>query len=70
MSCAETQYRYTILNTASTDAVTFIEVVDEFKHGGKHITMHWTGVWEINQAGKITARRNYWDTKELEARLA
>jgi limonene-1,2-epoxide hydrolase len=61
-------YRYTILNIASNDAVTFIEVVDEFKHGGKNVTMHWSGVWEINHAGKITARRDYWDTKEFEAR--
>lgn len=45
-------------------------VHEEFKYGGKNITMHWSGVWEINQAGKITARRDYWDAKELEARLA
>ena len=64
------EYRYTILNMASTDAVVFMEVVDEFKLRGKDITMHWSSVLEINQAEKITARRDYWDAKELEARLA
>jgi ketosteroid isomerase-like protein len=63
-------YRYTIRNFASNDAVTFIEVVDEFKRDGKDVTMHWSGVWEINHAGKITARRDYWDEKEFETRLA
>jgi limonene-1,2-epoxide hydrolase len=63
-------YRYTILNMASTDAVVFMEVVDGFKRNGKDFTMHSTWVFEINQAGKITARRDYWDAKELEARLA
>jgi hypothetical protein len=24
--------------------------------------MHWTGVRELNEAGKITAHRDYWDT--------
>jgi limonene-1,2-epoxide hydrolase len=63
-------YRYTILNMASTDAVVFMEVVDGFKRNGKDVTMHSTCVFEINQAGKITARRDYYDTKEFEARLA
>jgi len=62
-------YRYTIRNIASTGAVVFIEVVDEFKRDGKNITMHWSGVWEISQAGKITTRRDYWDAKEFEAQL-
>jgi ketosteroid isomerase-like protein len=47
-----------------------MEVVDAFKRNGKDVTMHSTWVFEINQAGKITARRDYWDAKELEARLA
>jgi len=50
--------------------VAFIEVVDGFKVGDKDITMHWSGVWEINQRGKITARRDYYDSKEYEAQLS
>jgi limonene-1,2-epoxide hydrolase len=64
------EYRYTIVNMASTNEVVFMEVVDEFKSRGTNITMHWSSVLEINQAGKITARRDYWDTKEFDARLA
>jgi limonene-1,2-epoxide hydrolase len=66
----QTDYRYTILNIASTDAVVFIEVVDAFKYGGKDVTMHWSSVLEINPAGKITAQRDYYDMKEFEAQLA
>ena len=64
------EYRYTILNTASTDAAVFVEVVDGFTRDGKDVTMHSVWVFEINEAGKITARRDYFDAKELEARLA
>jgi limonene-1,2-epoxide hydrolase len=63
------EYRYTIRNMASTDEVVFMEVVDAFKSRGKNITMHWSSVLEINQALKITARRDYWDAKEFDARL-
>jgi limonene-1,2-epoxide hydrolase len=63
-------YRYRILNMASIGPVAFLEVIDEFRHGDHDLTMHWCGVWEIDSAGKITARRDYWDTAELEARLA
>jgi limonene-1,2-epoxide hydrolase len=67
LSC---EYRYTIRNIASTDAVVFVEVVDGFKRDSKDVTMHSAWVFEINQAGKISARRDYYDAKELEARLA
>jgi limonene-1,2-epoxide hydrolase len=63
-------YRYTLLNIASTDAVVLIEVVDSFKLGGKDVIMHWSSVQEINPAGKITAQRDYYDMKEFEAQLA
>ena len=32
--------------------------------------MHWSGVWEINELGKITARRDYYDSKEYEAQVS
>jgi len=35
----------------------------------KEDTNHWTSRTEINGAGKITAERDYWDTKELEDQL-
>jgi limonene-1,2-epoxide hydrolase len=63
-------YRYTIRSIATAGELTFVEVVDEFTYRGKHVTMHWAGVWEIDQAGKIRVRRDYWDAKELEAQLS
>ena len=61
-----THYSYTILNIASTDAVVFIEAVDEFMFGDQEIRAHWSGVREFNKAGKITAHRDYWDSREYE----
>jgi limonene-1,2-epoxide hydrolase len=63
-------YRYRILNMAFDGPVVFLEVIDEFRHGDHDVTMHWCGVWEIDAAMKITVRRDYWDTKEFETRLA
>ena len=60
-------YRYTILHLASAEGVALFEVVDEFETRGRPVSMHWSGVWEINDDGKITARRDYWDAKELES---
>jgi limonene-1,2-epoxide hydrolase len=63
-------YHYTIRNMASADGVAFIEVVDGFQVDGKDITMHWSDVWELNHDGKITVRRDYYDSKEYEAQLS
>jgi limonene-1,2-epoxide hydrolase len=63
-------YRYTLRNIASTDAVVLIEVVDAFKYDGKDMTTHWSSVLEVNPSGKITAERDYYDMKEFEAQLA
>ena len=64
------RYHYTILNMATAGGVALFEVVDGFKVGDKDITMHWSGVWEINELGKITARRDYYDSKECEAQVS
>jgi limonene-1,2-epoxide hydrolase len=63
-------YRYTIRNIASTDAVVFAELVDTYTRDGKEITMHWSIVLDIDPAGGISAERDYFDVKELEAQLA
>jgi limonene-1,2-epoxide hydrolase len=63
-------YRYTIRNIASTDAVVFAELVDTHRRDGKEITMHSSIVLEIDPEGRISAERDYFDAKELEARLA
>ena len=62
-------YHYTILNMASTDHVVLFEVIDGHERDGRDITMHWCGAWEIDDATKITARRDYYDSKEFVAQL-
>ena len=62
--------RSTTLSMASTDAVVFVEAVDTVIREGKELTIHYTMVLDINQEGKITAERDYWDTKEVDAQLA
>jgi limonene-1,2-epoxide hydrolase len=66
----QSDYRYTLLNIASTDAVVFIEIVDAFKYDGKDLTMHWSSALEVSPAGKITAQRDYYDMQEFETQLA
>jgi limonene-1,2-epoxide hydrolase len=65
----QSDYRYTIRNIASTDAVVFIELVDAFKYDGKDMTMHWSSILEISPAGKITGQRDYYDMKEFETQV-
>ena len=67
---ATSDYRITISNLISTDALVFIEGVDNFRYGGKDITMHWSSVWELNPAGKITAQRDYADSAEFRGQIA
>jgi limonene-1,2-epoxide hydrolase len=64
-----TDFRHKIVNVASTDSVVFAERVDTVKMGGRDITIHAMGVFEV-QDGKITAWRDYFDMKEIEAQLA
>jgi limonene-1,2-epoxide hydrolase len=64
-----TDFRYTITNLASTASVVFAEIVDTHRRDDKEVTIHWTSVTEINEAGKITAERDYWDSSELAAQL-
>jgi hypothetical protein len=47
-----------------------LRAVDNFRIGGKDVTLHWSSVWELDPAGKITTQRDYWDAKELAAQLA
>jgi limonene-1,2-epoxide hydrolase len=62
-------FRYNIINIASSDDVVFMERIDTVFMFGKDITFHWVGVHEIDGNGKIRATRDYFDMKELEAQL-
>jgi limonene-1,2-epoxide hydrolase len=58
-------FHYEIVSMASTDHVVFAEIIDTHERDGRQITMHWTSVTEVNDAGLILAERDYWDTAEL-----
>jgi limonene-1,2-epoxide hydrolase len=64
-----TDFRHEIVNIASTDSVVFAERIDTVNMRGRDVTFHVTGVFEVED-GKITAWRDYFDMKEIEARLA
>jgi limonene-1,2-epoxide hydrolase len=34
------------------------------------MAIHTAGVFELDEAGKITSWRDYWDPKEVESQLA
>jgi limonene-1,2-epoxide hydrolase len=62
-------FHYEILNIASTTAVVFTERLDRMTIGGREICLHWASVHEIDSEGSIAVVRDYYDVKELEARL-
>lgn len=64
-----TDFGYEIVNIASTDSVVFTERVDSMRIGGKPVSLHWASAHEV-AGGLITTARDYYDTKELEARLS
>lgn len=63
-----TDFTYEVVNIASTDTVVLTERVDSMRIGEKPVSLHWAGVHEV-AGGKITSARDYYDMKELEARL-
>lgn len=64
-----TDFRYDILNVASTDSVVFTERLDSMTVADKPVTLHWASVHVIGPRSLIRHARDYYDMKELEARL-
>ncbi len=54
---------------ASTNNTVLIERLDTFNVGPKPIALHVTAVLEVDDAGKISAWREYYDSKEVNAQL-
>lgn len=48
----------------------FTERVDNFVTNGTTIEHHLVAVFELNDDGKITAWREYFDTKDIDRQLA
>lgn len=63
-------FRSDLVNITSAETLVFTERLDSFAIGPKRITLHWAGVFEVDQSLKISAIRDYYDLKELEAQLS
>ena len=57
-----------IRSVASNDRQVFVERVDVFEMGGKPITLHITGVIDV-EGGKVSGWREYWDNADLAQQL-
>jgi len=64
-----TEFSCEFLNTAIVGDTVFTERLDTVHTAGKDITIHSVGVFEVNDGGKITNWRDYFDMKEIEAQF-
>ncbi len=64
-----TEFSCELLNTAIVGDTVFTERLDTVHTAGKDITIHSVGVFEVNDGGKITNWRDYFDMKEIEAQF-
>jgi limonene-1,2-epoxide hydrolase len=60
-------FRSEILAMASVDQTVLVERRDSMVLGGKPVTIHVAGVFEVDAEGKISAWRDYYDRKELDS---
>jgi limonene-1,2-epoxide hydrolase len=62
-------FRRQIVNIASADSTVFIEVVDSMMTRKGPLTSHLTAVLEVDDGGKISAWREYYDSKEITTQV-
>jgi limonene-1,2-epoxide hydrolase len=55
--------KFEILHTATAGNIVMNERVDSFEAKGKHVSLPVMGVFEITDAGKIKAWRDYFDVE-------
>jgi limonene-1,2-epoxide hydrolase len=63
-------FRYQLLNIASSDNVVFTERIDTVHMMGSDLVTHVVGVFEVTPDGLISSWRDYFDMKEVESQLA
>jgi limonene-1,2-epoxide hydrolase len=61
--------RIEIKAMASTGHTVLIERVDSFTVGRKPLDLHVAAIFEVDSAGGISAWREYYDSKEIAAKL-
>jgi len=62
-------FRYELVNVASTGNIVFAERIDTVRMMGKDLVSHMVGVFEVDADARITSWRDYFDMKEVEAQL-
>ncbi len=62
----------TIHNVASSDTQVFTERTDEvtMRHDGKRVAVLLCGVFEVDEANRITYWREYWDMQDILAQTS
>jgi limonene-1,2-epoxide hydrolase len=63
-------FRYDLLNVASAGTVVFVERIDRGHSQGKDMAVHVVGVFDVDEGGKITSWRDYYDAGEVEGQRA
>ena len=63
-------YRSEILAIASVHQTVFTQRLDSMVVGGKPLTQHIAGAYEVDTESKISVLRDYFDRKEVDAQLA
>jgi limonene-1,2-epoxide hydrolase len=58
-----------ILHIASSDTTVFTERIDSMVIAGKPITTHFASAFDVDTDLAITAIRDYYDLKEIEAQM-
>jgi limonene-1,2-epoxide hydrolase len=61
--------RIELLNIASTGSVVFTERVDAVHMMGRDVQIHMVGVFDVDNQGKISSWRDYFDMKEVESQI-
>jgi limonene-1,2-epoxide hydrolase len=64
-----TDFRHDLLTIGSNDNVVFTERIDTVHMMGRDINIHAVGIFEIDEGGKVSNWRDYFDMKEVEAQL-
>jgi limonene-1,2-epoxide hydrolase len=59
-----------VKNLLASDGLVMVERVDIFEMAGKTFDVEVTGVFEVNDDGRITRWRDYYDMRSLEERVA
>ena len=62
-------FRCEVMTVASADHTVLVERRDSYTVGGRALTGHAVGAFDVDADGKIAAWRDYYDSKEIAVKL-